>query len=510
MSKRNQSKVNGEEQGKEKVYAPRRGHPRKDPVVADADAAASRALIQSARIGAGVVYFSEKARREERGSSRRISAPKEMSDASLAQVLERGSCARGVQKLASGEHQIDRRSSAKVVQQIIESGLLPRRALRPLARDAGHARLMAPFEPLMDELRALGACAKLNAALSLRLKRHVSLYRAAVNDLAELESEERQSFQAARTAAAKALLKLRRSDDAAPVDEIFDISRQAASKVAKLLAVIDRLKSLHFQIKPAPRSLASEWGGGLLPVIGANGEPDFESLFAWLSENAGRQYPNLDTALALYRELLGCTPPATMKDAAGDTGLAPRAEWKLLGLFPTSKADIFEDFIDPEPWELIERWDDGEFVDAVPVAPACVRPSADISQPVFGSHLPAAEQRYIRRLRRSVGDVGVKKLLLLAMVERWYATDDEPGTVESDFEDRLFAVCAWVSSEFPGSKQQLAYEKTLESMGRPIGRHQASSRPSRLELKLLIRDLFRSGVRQMVELNADIPQATQR
>ena len=509
-------------------YAARRGHPRKNPIVAAADAAASRAMIQMARIGAEALHRNEMSRWQEQGNQRSGPEPKKMSDALLAESLEIGSGARAVQKLASGDHQMSRRFSAKAVEQIIKSGLLPRRAVRPVARDAGHARLMEPFQPFLEQLLAMGAGATPDEAFSHDLKCYVIRYRVAAKDLAALESAERKRFQAVRTAVANALLRLRCVDYTTPDDEIRERSRQAAFRIAKLLATLSGLKSLFFEIEPAPRSIAAQWAGTVLPATDASGGPDFEPIFASIYECSDKEFGDLDTALALHRELLCCAGPSTVDDDLAAPPLLKSAGCNLLSLNSPGEVEALQYCIDQENLDIFEHWDDGE-VDAIEddiaqvsldfsddcgdgeigdgteVERCYVPPSVGTLCPDSGGHVPASVQRYVRHLRRSVGDVGVKKLLLLSMLERWHGAEEEkPDTVQSDFEDRLFAICAWVSCEFPGSKK-LAFEKILESVGRPIGRRQVCNKPSSADLKLLLRDLFRSGVRQVVELNADIP-----
>ena len=107
-----------------------------------------------------------------------------------------------------------------------------------------------------------------------------------------------------------------------------------------------------------------------------------------------------------------------------------------------------------------------------------------------------------------MGEVGVRKLLLFAMAERWYSLEDEPETVLSDLENRLFVMCRWVKCQFPGSRK-LYFEKQLEAVEWPMEPVDATHhKPPLPELKSLIRDLSRCIVRRCTELDLDIPIAS--
>lgn len=491
------------------AYARRRGRLRAISVVAQADAAAGQALVKLARVGAGVVLYRDMSEYKLQGCLRRCQAPRRVSDARLAELLELGSGPRGIAELAKGTRPISRRSSAKAVEQIVKCGLLARRAVSPLAVDSGHARLMAPFEPLIDALRAMAPCAYPEAALERRLKRYVILYRAAVRDLNDFENAERSRFLDARAAVINALAELRFHESPISEAELRTISVNAASWISKLLSSLEALKSLKFSVKPLPRMLAARWANGLLPPAGADSEPDFGSLFAWLEAAADPYDSDLQTAVAIQRALVGGTWAAAV-DRPHQGGRDSGGTWKLVGLYPTSEAKRVADFVDRKPCELPPaRWDDGEPVKGAAIGCPPSVPSDSGLYVWLTEHLPPVELKFIRRLRRSIGDFGVKKLLAFQIAERWYGEDEEHDSVESDFENRLLAVCLWVQSRFAWSKK-LAYQKRLEELGIPTVGSPSGNRPTLPDLKALIRDVCRTELRRETEWNADIPQATRR
>lgn len=449
-----------------KAYEPRRGRPRVDQTIASAHASAGQALVDLAREGAELVFSREKADHEFQRRSRGRAAPRRFGDDALAEKLEIGASARGVQSLAAGEWSMSRSASAKAVEQLVKHGLLAPDFLGPLAETAGHARLLAPFAPLIDRLRAAEAGTTPERVLLRRVRRHVVLYRAAVKDLTSFENDERSRFLAARDDTINALMQLRSAGAATSVNDIRALSRKLAFRVAKLLVVIDQLKSLHVQIRPAPRSIAARWVAGLFLTARAAGEPDFGPVLRWLSCNSDKSDTDLHTAIAILWEL-------------------------VIGA--------------QQPWERLTAED--YQVSAVS-ARTLLATQVVCATPV--GRLFSAEQKFLRRLCRSLGDVGVVRVLLFSMAARWCWGEEESDCAQTHLEYRLIALCEWVNSKFPGSKK-LTFEKELESIGHPIGRRiDTTPRPTMPDLKELIRDLCRTNVRQAVELNADIPTATPR
>jgi len=252
-----------------------------------------------------VVYRRAKAQYAKDGRVRSRKRPTRINDSGLARVLHVGSDARGVQKLSSGERAIARGTSARAVEQLIRHALLPGYSTWLVPLNDGHARLLAPFQPFIEQLRQMGPCTLPNDEFLRRLKRYLRLYRAAVSDLAAFERKERQSFNEARDDMIRALLRMRarmlQSDNLENDAELRGFSRQAALRGAKLLEVVRSLKSLHVQVRPAPREIGAQWAGALSPTSASEGGPDFGALFTWLSEvpiefrlPAGRTYAARD------------------------------------------------------------------------------------------------------------------------------------------------------------------------------------------------------------------------
>ncbi len=494
------------------VYSSRVGRSKEDPAVRAADAGAGQALIRLGRAGAGVVHRREQVQYAKDKRIRSRKPPRRMSDSGLARVLHVGSDARGVQKLSAGERAIARGTSARAVEQLIQYELLPGYSTWHVHLNDGHARLLAPFEPFIEQLRKLGPCALPNDNFRRRLKHYVGLYRAAVRDLAAFERTERQSFQKARDDLIRALLRMRaRMQQSANLEddaELRSLSRRAALRGAKLLEVVRSLKSLNVQVRPAPREICAQWAAALYPISAPEGEPNFGALFTWLSSNAESHDVDLHSAIALYREIVGGSWWLLPDQAMGQQPPPDSAKWELVGLYPTSAAELFETYIDREPWELTEPEDSSELRESDDPARYVGSRRLGLSGlPREG--LPDAEQRFLRRLRRVVGEVKLRAMLLFAMADRWYCAEEQPDDLQSDFEDRVVALCRWVKCVYPG-RRQLKFEGKLTALGLSIEVATTSSEIDSVFLKRLINELSRCGVRRRIELNLDIPTPTPR
>lgn len=494
------------------VYSSRVGRSKEDPAVRAADSGTGQALIRLGRAGAGVIYRREQVQYARDGRVRSRKRPKRMSDTGLAGVLHVGSNARGVQKLSSGQRAIARGTSARAVEQLIQHGLLPGYSTWLVPLNDGHARLLAPFEPFMEQLRQLGPCVLPSDHFRRRLKRYVRLYRAAVKDLEASERTERQSFQEARDELIRALLCLRsrmlQSNSLEDDAELRSLSRQAALRGTKLLEVVRSLKSLHIQVRPAPREIGTQWADALFPTSGPEGCPNFGSLFTWLSSNAEPHDVDLHSAIALYREIAGGSWWLPVDQAQGHQPPPKSAKWELVGLYPTSHAELIEEYIDPEPWELTEPEDFSEIREGDDPARYVGSRRMGLSG-LPREDLPDADRRFVRHLRRVVGDVKLRAMLLFAMADRWYCKEEQPDDFQSDFEDRVLALCRWVKCVYPG-RRQLKFEGKLTALGLNVGEATTSSEIDAALLKRLINELSRCSVRRPIELNLDIPTPTPR
>lgn len=506
----NRKKNSGEKRkrssAKPRIYSARTGRTPVDAIVAQADAAAGEALIRLSRSGAGVIHRREEARYASEDRPRSMRKPRRMSDTGIAQMLHVGSDARGIQKLAARERPIARHTSAKAVEELIKGKMLPGYSTWLVPLNEGHARLLAPFEPLLEQLREMGPCAEPDQKFRRRLRRHVVLYRAAVKCLAEFERDERHRFQRARDELIRALLRLRARllvvDCLTGDKNLRRFSRQAALCGATFLKVVAELKSLHVQVRPAPRDIAAQWAAALFPAPGPDGASGFGNLFAWLSMKADPGDVDLHCAIALYRELTGGSW-WTQADQAHDERPTTEAKWEVVGMYPTRAASTIEEYVDPEPWELGPAEDFSEVREADPpgyyVGSRRVPPTAHLHD-----HLQHDELRFIRHLRRNVGDARLRAMLLFAMADRWYFLEEDVDEVESDFEDRVFALCRWVKDLFPG-RRTLKFERVLSAVGFDMEANAKNKEIGPVFLKHLINELSRCVVRRPVELNLDIP-----
>ena len=464
------------------------------------------------RAGAGVVYSLTERRYRLGERVRQNERPKRMTDDELAHVLNIGSNARGIQKLSTCQRPMSRGTSARAVEQLIKHSMLPGYSTWLVPLDEGHARLLAPFEPFLAQLRKMGPCAAADPKFLRRLKRHVQLYRAAVRDLAKYERQERQIFQEARDAAIRSFLcmrtRMRELDNVTDDPQLQRLSRHAALCSAKLLEVVRSLKSLQVQVKPAPRDIAAKWAGALLPSTTCDGQPDFGGLFSWLSQNADRDAADLHTAIGLYRELVDGSS-CSLSDRAPAIGAPPvNANWELVSLYPTSEATLIESYIDREPWELSDVEDFSEVREGDP-ASRYAGNRRTLSSGSLREDLPRGELRFIRHLWRTVGEVKVRAMLLFAMVDRWLCVDDEADELQSDFEVELVAVCRWVKTLYPG-RCTLAFERKLVGLGLDMEATSPNSEIDPSQLKRLISELSRCTVRRPTEWNLDLPTPTPR
>lgn len=504
--KKNSGKKRKRSSARPRIYSARTGRTPVDAVVAQADAAAGEALIRLSRSGAGVIHRREEARYASEDRTRSVRKPRRMSDTGIAQMLHVGSDARGIQKLAARERPIARHTSAKAVEELIKSKMLPGYSTWLVPLNEGHARLLAPFELLLEQLREMGPCAEPDQKFRRRLRRHVVLYRAAVKSLAEAERDERHRFQHVRDELIRSLLCVRArllAVDCLKGDkDLRRFCRQAALRGAKFLKVVADLKSLHVQVRPAPRDIAAQWAAALFPAPGPDGASGFGNLFAWLSMNADLGDVDLHCAIALYRELtgdFGWTPA----DQAHDERPTTEAKWEIVGLYPTRSVSTIEEYVDSAPWELGPAEDFSEVREGDPagyyVGSRRVTPTVHVRE-----HLQHDELRFVRHLRRTVGDANLRAMLLLAMADRWYFLEDEADEVESDFEGRVFALCRWVKDLFPG-RRMLKFEYVLSAVGFDMKANARNKEIGAVFLKRLINELSRCGVRRPVELNLDIP-----
>ena len=499
--------LNAEAAKKVRVYSSQIGRPKEHPVVRAAEAAAARALIQMSRSGAGIAFRRSEAKFVRDGLFRSRQRPIRKGDGDLAQLVLVGSDARGIWRFAEGKRSLTRDKGAQAVEKLIHEALLPRYATALVPRDEGHARLIAPFQPFFQRLQRVGSCRVPPTTLGHRLARYVGRYRSAVRDLAARECAERQAFQEARDEAIRSLLllrsRMRALDDLTTDAEVFSLARCAALRAAHLLRVAHALNSLQVETRESPRESAAGWAKALLPAPAREGGPDFAELFNWLALNLDPNDADLHSAIALRRELVGGSWWARLH-ASYANGPAPKsAEWKLVGLYAASPGDQVEKLVPDAQPEVIKPHKLSDCRrDEEPGTSAGGTTTPSVGLLMDGA--PVRDMRFLRHLRRVVGEVKLRAMLLFAMTDRWYAVDADADEAQTEFESDLFAVCMWVRSLYPG-RTTLNFEQILKDMGYPLGERRMTREVDPAFLKQLIYKLSRTIVRRPVEMNLDIP-----
>jgi hypothetical protein len=501
------STLKADEAKKVRVYSSQIGRPKEHPVVRAAEAAAARALVQMSRAGAGITFRRSEAKFVRDGLFRSRQRPIRKGDGDLAQLFLVGSDARGIWRFAAGKRSLTRDRGAHAVEKLIHHALLPRYATALVPLDEGHARLIAPFQPFFQRLQRVGSCRLPPTTLRQRLARFVRRYRSAVRDLAARECAERQAFQEARDEVIRALLLLRSRmrvlDDLTTDAEAFSLARCAALRAANLLSVVHTLNSLQVETRESPRESAAGWAKALLPAPAREGGPDFAELFNWLVLNLDPNDADLHSAIALRRELVGGSWWARLHASYANAAAPKSAEWKLVGLYAASPGDQVEMLVPDEPSEVIKPHSFSECQDDKELdAPAGGTTRSPVELLMDGA--PIQDMRFARHLRRVVGEVKLRAMLLFAMTDRWYAGDVDAEESQTEFESDLFAVCMWVRSLYPG-RTTLKFEQLLTDMGYPLGDPSKTSEVDPAFLKQLIYKLSRTLVRRPVEMNLDIP-----
>lgn len=489
------------------VYSSHVGRPREDPAVRAVDEGAARALVRLGKAGAGVVFRRAMKLYAEDRRVRSRKRPRKLSNSGLADILHVGSDARGIERMLKGERPVTRWKSARAVEQLIRHEMLAGYSSWPLALDDGHARLLAPFRPFMERFRQMGPCARPSPALLRRLNAYVREYATALRALQKRESHERTNFQSARDEMIRALLllraQLRKSDRLAGDHQLHSLSRKAANRATRLLEVVHGLNSLQVQTQPAPRERAQWLAESLLPAAASKDGPDFRGLFTWLAMNLDPKAADLHSAIAVHQELSGGSGWALWHADYGDNPPPSSAQWELVCLGPTKPTGFVEPPSDTEPegqhqpvdFSEVREYDDPTRYEADQRIPLRLFPD---------ERLAPEDLRFIRHLRRVVGEVKLRAMMAFSIADCWFQPEEDPEVTGSHFESELFLLCRWVRSHFPGRKE-LAFEGRLNALGYNIGAGSSASEVGPDFLKRLIYELSRTIVRRPVEMNLDLP-----
>jgi hypothetical protein len=490
----------------------RRGRPRHSVAYRGAQTEVAQAIIAMGRIGANLPRMRAQRSRKFKFADRcfRKSLPARVNDSGLADILELVADARGIKKLAEGKRAILPDTGARAIQNLIESGCLPRRALSPIAIDNGHARAMKPFAPVVKQLMRV----KLGAPPPLKLRRRVrelvELHRAALLDFRSFESEDRSLFRQASAQLRAACLALPAAELSSGTVEDGGSYLAVATAAMAVQKVLEQLVVSHWHVR-TPRYIGRDVVRQILPPFGPGGVPALAEVVSWIQERmAGPASLDFQTALHSLREIVrvrwgedpfSLAPVALEVSSGSDTHLLECPE--QLGDQSTQPSrdeesdspsqaqrycDGDENLIASDPW-LGPLY--GRVGGAARTAPSGERSDDD---------------RFVRRVLRTVDEGRLGAIILFQVVENWYFDDDRGDSIETDFVDRLRAVRVW-ASRMAGLTGVEHVERVPHANGRPVRRGETASPPSWGDVKVLLRDLARIEVRPWIEMNVDVPDS---
>ncbi|OYV04566.1 MAG: hypothetical protein CFE26_16195, partial [Verrucomicrobiales bacterium VVV1] len=414
---------------------------------------------------------------------------------------------RGIKKLAAGTRAIHPATSASAILKLIEQGFLPRRALGPIALDAGHARAMLPFASVRTRLLRLKLGSVPSPGLLDRITKLVALHRDSILDFRRVENEERARFREAGAGLRGALMMLREVTSGGSASEAADAYLAVATAAEAVQAALNALVVSRWQLR-TPRLVAEVAVRNLLPPMDPTGIPSLGSLVVRLKEQLGDGAANFETAVEILRQLVRSRwneDPFQIEagndvpDSSGgldDVGFRngrPGDVWRL----PAANG-FEEERAPPGPWDGDER-----------LVAADKRLGSMYSRKgLVGRPLPivqaSAEDRFARAVLRDVPPLELAAFLVLKSVENWYFSDDFGETIESDFEDRLRSLHRWAARRAgPGSAMPV--ERVSHADGRRVRLCEAAAEPSWVDIKGLLRDLAKVEVRPWSEMNIDVP-----
>lgn len=476
-----------------------RGRPRNSSAYRDAQIEVAKAIVEMGRIGANLPRMraerSRKLKFSDRRSRRRL--PARVNDTGVADILGFGADARGVKKLAQGSRAILPATSACAVQNLIEHGCLPRRALSPVAIDSGHARAMKPFAPVVNQLVRVKLGSPPPASLQRKIRRLVALHRAALLDFRKVENADRARFREASAQLRSACLDMRSAElSFGPGADGLAFAAVANAAMA-VQNVLDQLVVCHWQLR-TPRYAGSDAVRQFVPPSGTAGVPALAHVVAWVQERMADGAVEFQTALEIVREIVRCRwgeDPFSLAPVLTEVSLE---EEQPVASGPDEKCD---------PPSRTQRF--------------CDRDEALIASdprlgPLYGragggaravqSIGMSAEDRFVRRMLRSVDPGRLGAMILFQFAENWYFGEDRGDSPETDFMDRLRAVRVWAAKQTGAAGAELV-ESVPHADARPVRSGETASTPSWSDVRVLLRDLARIEVRSWTEMNMDVPDA---
>lgn len=493
----------------EKVSS-RRGRPRSTRTYRSAQIAVAMTVMEMGRIGGNLPRLRALRANASKPSPGRMGRklPPEFKDADLAALLPIGSDAPGIQRLASGRRAILPATAASCVLRLIETGRLPRRALSPIALDSGHARAMKPFIPLMTQLLRVKLGSPPPPYLMQKVQKLAALHRTALLDFGEVEKKERGCFRKARRELRGALLNLRDAElsSAAGADPSAYASVAKAAKAVQE-ALDSRVVSLWHVC--TPRYLAREAVRQVMPPFGPDGVPQLERWASWIETRLTGGPVEFRSALHLVRDLVTKrwnedpfdTAPANVDQDPADSRrqVGPEEQPFESQSFPVDAHQDRGGTMGQAPWDRDESLIAGDPW----LGPLYGRLDEDASE---GFVHWLDDDRFVRRVLRSVDPAKLGAMVLFQFLEHWYFEDDCGDSPESDFSDRLSALQVW-AARLADAGAVGAHERVPHADGRPVRNGETAATPSWCDIRALLRDLARIEVRPWIEMNLDLPDA---
>jgi hypothetical protein len=270
-----------------------------------------------------------------------------------------------------------------------------------------------------------------------------------------------------------------------------------------LLSVVHALNSLQIQTRPSPRQSAARWAEVLFPASAPGGGPNFSEPFNWLAVNVDAADVSLHSAIALRRELVKGTWWARSHPSYDNDPAPANAEWRMVALHASGPVEQAE-FLKLDEQDEITRADDFSEVYQDDETGGSIEPTATPPSELSMEGVPLQDLRFVRHLRRVVGEVGLRAMLLFAMTDRWFGSEAETDEDQNEFESELFSICMWARKLYPG-RAPLNFEGRLTVMGYSLDQARPRHDVDPVLLKQLIYKLSRTFVCRPVEMNLDLP-----
>lgn len=483
---------------KSKLGTNRQGRPQKFGPLLSANASTGGALAAMARQGAAWHNALEGLRHAPK-RTQQTKQGKWWGAAELAQFLGLGG--KDVfNRLARGRTPIALEKAVSCMRELIKAGLLDPQELRAIPSTVGHSRALYSFGPVLAEIREARYFQVPSEKLSEQIDQLAENYRSALSTRADAESEERTALRAARAVAVCALLDLQKVLGREALGGDREVIEAVATAIEQINEAMDRVAFGVCEVALSPREASILFARQFMAPNGPDGQPDFAGLFRAVTvgapEVAEARAALIDELVRRVTDRWGVDPRL-----AGWRGADPN--WRVLDLVVSapSKPRL------KHPIAIARR-------PRKPLSLRTARPRVKVTfkyarnagAPVrrFASRysgLRACDLKFMRRITRPGGLHDPRLLLTMAMAEEWYFGDERPDCRQTDFENRLNEVREWAVSVT--SRGVTSVSQRLKPGSGGDGK---VAKPTKVNLKRLIRELVRLDVRPFVELNMDMPE----